>query len=176
MPELDFSNYAQEREELGITLITGERIVLPKILDTYALMELMGDLSPGEVNKLDPGEKNQFGLKLLKAILGEENVKKVINGIPREKTQEFGQVVLRYYGLAASEADGQDESEAEGKALALAKLEQPSPTSRSTTTSDTSMQTSSGSSPTPGESSTEDDSTGESSLAGLAPSPLNRSS
>jgi hypothetical protein len=177
VPELDFSNYAEEKEELGITLIDGERIVLPKILDTYTVMEVVGNLNQAQAAKLPQGEKNRLGLALLKAILGPENTKKFINGVPNDKQEEAGREILRYYGLAASEAEGE-----EGKAQEEVEAEpeeadqSPSPTKRSTTTSDTSTPTSSDSSPPAGESSIEDASTSEFSLAGLAPSPLSRSS
>jgi len=172
VPELDFSQVAQEREEFGITLMDGERVVLPKILDTYAVLEIMGDRTLDEVKKLPDDKQNMMGIQMLKAILGEENFRKCINGIPRDKQQDFARKVFEYYGMNAA----QEEGKAQEPETEEAPDQSPSPTERSTTISDISTPTLSDSIPQPGGSSTEEGSTSESSLHGLAPSPLSRSS
>jgi hypothetical protein len=171
VPEFDFSNYAAEKEELGITLMDGERIVLPKILDTYTVMEVVGNMTREEAQELPEGEKKRFGLEILKAILGEENTKKFVNGVPRDRQEQIAKAILTYYGLIGEGAEDGGKAEETPEAAPP-----PSPTRRSTTTSDTSTPTSSDSTPQVGDDSTEDASTSGSSLEGLAPSPLSRSS
>jgi cell division septation protein DedD len=172
VPELDFSKVAQEREEFGVTLMTGERVVLPKILDTYAVIEIMGERTLDEVKALPDEKQNMIGIQMLKAILGEDNFRKCINGIPRENQGAFAKQVFEYYGV--NEKVEEEEGKAPAEEAPQAPLS-PSPTEKSTITSDTSTPISSASTPQPGGSSTQEDSTSESSLHGLAPSPLSRS-
>ena len=172
MPRLDFQKIAQEREAFEIVLTDGEVIELPKVLNAKKMLGVLNGRSPEQLQNLSQEEGNEFGMKLVEAILGAETWEKILDGIGAENIPTFTTELYKYYNLGGQ----QDDEEEEGKAAPAALPDAPLPLTTSSTISAPSTPTSNGFIPVAGSDSTTEPSIGESSSSESDISPPSPSS
>jgi hypothetical protein len=182
VPEFDFASMVEETEPYAIVLkrekdeqgnVTFEdKVTLPPVLPANLMLKFydMDRKRLEEINK-SPRDQMRVGMDVIESLVGKEEWDRVIHTIGISQIDDLMLDIFNYYGLGKKDTD-----EAEGKEKEEGEVEEQSPSTPSSTTSEASTPISNGSTPTPGEDSTEESSAGTPSSPESRTFPLSHSS